>query len=139
MATSDHDLATAFSELHREINALYNLIARRFGLTTQQIELLCLLNGSQPSFGELATLLGCDKTNVTGMVDRLERRGFLARETDHADRRVTRAVLTEQGSALRKDIRAALGHELTTRLPRADRAQLVALVTTSTTALIESR
>lgn len=135
----DPDLATAFSELHREMSALYSLIARRLGLTTQQIELMCQLNGRRPTFGELASLLGCDKTNVTGMVDRLERRGFLAREADPADRRVTRAVLTDQGLALRKDIRAALEKELATRLPSADRAQLVALVTASTTALVESR
>jgi DNA-binding MarR family transcriptional regulator len=139
MATSDLDLATAFSGLHREVNALYILVARRFGLTIQQVELLCQLNAGRPSFGELASLLGCDKTNVTGMVDRLERRGFLARETDPADRRVTRAVLTEQGLAARKNIRAALDRELAARLPRAERAKLVSLVTASTAALAENR
>ncbi|WP_431313345.1 hypothetical protein [Streptomyces antnestii] len=28
-----------------------------------------------PAFGELARLLGCDRTNITGLVARLERRG----------------------------------------------------------------
>ncbi|MET8652377.1 MULTISPECIES: MarR family winged helix-turn-helix transcriptional regulator [Nocardia] len=137
--TTDPALATAFSALHRELGALYSLIARSFGLTTQQIELLCQLDGHTPTFGELATLLGCDKTNVTGMVDRLERRGFLTRQADPADRRVTRAALTPHGIALRAEIRAVLEQELTDRLPTADRAELLALVTAAAAALAETR
>lgn len=139
MATEQPGLAAAFTGLNREVNALYHLITRRFGLTMQQTELLCQLGGHPPSFGELASALGCDKTNVTGLVDRLERRGFLSRKTDPADRRMTRVVITEQGRAMRSDIRAALEEELTNRLPAADRAQLVALVRASATALADSR
>ncbi|MFF0452781.1 MarR family winged helix-turn-helix transcriptional regulator [Nocardia africana] len=139
MTTEDPGLAAAFAGLNREVNALYQLIARRFGLTMQQAELLCQLRGHPPSFGELASALGCDKTNMTGLVDRLERRGFLARQTDPADRRVTRVVITEQGQATRSDIRAALEQELSMRLPAPDRAQLAALVHASATALADSR
>ncbi|UGT69302.1 MarR family transcriptional regulator [Nocardia gipuzkoensis] len=84
-------------------------------------------------------MLGCDKTNVTGMVDRLERRGLLVRETDPRDRRVTRAVATEQGSAVREKFRADLEHEPTRRLPEIDRAGSVTLVTATATALAEHR
>ncbi|MBF6329884.1 MarR family winged helix-turn-helix transcriptional regulator [Nocardia transvalensis] len=139
MATEDPQLAVAFRGLNREVNALYHLIARRFGLTMQQAELLCLVSGRPPSFGELASALGCDKTNVTGLVDRLERRGFLSRETDPADRRVSRIVITEQGQKMRHDIRAAFEHELSTRLPATDRAQLVALAHAAAAALADSR
>ncbi|WP_040701546.1 MarR family transcriptional regulator [Nocardia vinacea] len=139
MTSEDPDLAAAFAALYREVGVLYGVISRRFGLTVQQVELLCLLSGRRPSFGELAVLLGCDKTNVTGMVDRLARRGFVARETDPDDRRITRAVLTEQGAAIREDFRSALAAELGARVPRANRARLVALITDSVTALAESR
>ncbi|WP_067676173.1 MarR family winged helix-turn-helix transcriptional regulator [Nocardia miyunensis] len=139
MATEDPGLAAAFAGLNREVNALYHLIARRLGLTMQQAELLCQLRGHPPSFGELASALGCDKTNVTGLVDRLERRGLLARRTDPADRRVTRVVITDQGQAMRSEIRAALEKELSMRLPSIDRGQLVALVQASATALADSR
>ncbi|MBF6124779.1 MarR family transcriptional regulator [Nocardia brasiliensis] len=115
------------------------VIARRFGLTMQQAELLCQLHGEPPSFGELASALGCDKTNVTGMVDRLERRDFLSRQTDSADRRVTRVVITEQGQTIRSDIQDAFEQELRARLPRTDRAQLVTLLRASATALADSR
>ncbi|WP_433577733.1 MarR family winged helix-turn-helix transcriptional regulator [Nocardia brasiliensis] len=139
MTIEEHELSAAFSALNREVNALYHLIARRFGLTMQQAELLCQLHGEPPSFGELASALGCDKTNVTGLVDRLERRGFVSRQTDSADRRVTRVIITEQGRTMGSDIRDAFEQELRARLPRTDRAQLVALLRASATALADSR
>ena len=36
----------------------------------------------------LASLLKCDPSNVTFLVDRLEERGLVERQTDPADRRV---------------------------------------------------
>lgn len=139
MSSQDLDLAVAFAALYREVGVLYGVVSRRLGLTVQQIELLCLLSERRPSFGELAGLLGCDKTNVTGMVDRLARRGFVARETDPDDRRITRAALTEQGAAIRADFRSALAAELGARVPRANRSRLIALITDSVTALAETR
>ena len=85
MAIGVPDSVTAFGALHRELSVLYGKVARSYGLTPQQLELLCLVHKSRPTFGELAAALGCDKTNVTGMVDRLERRELLAREPDPAD------------------------------------------------------
>ncbi|WP_227979431.1 MarR family winged helix-turn-helix transcriptional regulator [Nocardia spumae] len=135
MATGEYELTTAFGGLYRRLGAVYWQVARRFGLTSQQVELLCQLHDQRPSFGELATMLGCDKTNVTGMVDRLERRGFVAREPDSEDRRITRAVLTEEGLALRGEIRVALREEFDSRLPRRGRAELIAALTTAAAAL----
>jgi DNA-binding MarR family transcriptional regulator len=48
----------------------------------------------------LATLLACDNSNVTGLVDRLEARGLVAREPYHRDRRVKHIVLTPLGEQL---------------------------------------
>lgn len=45
----------------------------------------------------LATLLVCDASNVTGIVDRLEARELVRREPDPADRRVKNVVATEAG------------------------------------------
>lgn len=111
------DLMTAVMTLHRETAALYAEIARRFELTSQQTQVLCLLDRHHPSFGELATLLGCDKTNVTGVVDRLQRRGLLAREPDAQDRRITRIVLTPAGVELRGEVRKALSAAIAERFP----------------------
>ncbi|NKY43775.1 MarR family winged helix-turn-helix transcriptional regulator [Nocardia cerradoensis] len=139
MAIGDPDPVTAFGALHRELSVLYGKVARSYGLTPQQLELLCLVHKSRPTFGELAAALGCDKTNVTGMVDRLERRELLAREQDPADRRITRAVLTGPGLALRDDIRATLERQLAARLPGTQRDRMIDAVATAAAALAQSR
>jgi DNA-binding MarR family transcriptional regulator len=131
---ADRDLAAALSALHRQVDLVYGTIARRFGLTTQQIELLCHLTGHTPSFGELATSLGCDKTNVTGMVDRLERRGLVHRTPDPTDRRISRATLSDQGAALAPQIRAAIAETMADSLGSLDTSQRDALTALAHTA-----
>lgn len=46
---------------------------------------------------ELAERLHCGRSNVTSLVDRLERESWIRREPDPDDRRVVLAVLTEEG------------------------------------------
>ncbi|MGK5637543.1 MarR family winged helix-turn-helix transcriptional regulator [Streptomyces sp. URMC 126] len=70
--------------------------AARHGLTGVQAKLLAQLKGPVPMRG-LATLLVCDASNVTGIVDRLEARGLVRREPDPSDRRVKNVVATEEG------------------------------------------
>ncbi len=50
---------------------------------------------------ELAELLGVSKQAAIKVVDEMERRGFLAREPDPADRRAKRLVLTDKGQRVR--------------------------------------
>jgi DNA-binding MarR family transcriptional regulator len=50
---------------------------------------------------ELAALLACDNSNVTGLIDRLEARGLVARQPSSQDRRVKHVVLTAAGRRLR--------------------------------------
>jgi DNA-binding MarR family transcriptional regulator len=47
--------------------------------------------------GHLAEALHCDASNVTGIADRLEERGLLARRPDPEDRRRKQLVLTDAG------------------------------------------
>ncbi|MFS7878430.1 MarR family transcriptional regulator [Streptomyces asiaticus] len=136
---ASHALAVAVTTLHREAAALYALIGREFGLTTQQAQLLCVLRSDRPSFGELATTLGCDRTNVTGMIDRLERRGLLARERDSEDRRVNRVTATQEGEQLIVRLRERFAESVADRFSRLtpeehDRLAAVATVLTPGTA-----
>ena len=54
---------------------------------------------------ELAAWLACDASNVTGIVDGLERRGLVTRRPDPADRRVKHLVLTPEGERRRQLLR----------------------------------
>ncbi|MGA6205722.1 MarR family winged helix-turn-helix transcriptional regulator [Nocardia testacea] len=137
MAVNDHDLVAALGGLYREVNAFYGAIAREFGLTAQQIALLCLVQAQHPTFGELAGALGCDKTNITGMVDRLERRGYVARQPDPADRRISRVVPTAAGVAIGADIQAAIAGKLAATLPHVARIELATAATDLVTALAD--
>ncbi|MER7080190.1 DNA-binding transcriptional regulator, MarR family [Saccharopolyspora kobensis] len=121
------DFPSALMALHRELRGIYAATARRFGLTAQQVELLCLLGDRAPSLGELAAMLGCDKTNVTGMVDRLERRELLSRAADRNDRRVARLSLTAEGAALGGQIRAAFSEAVAERWGSLDAADVGAI------------
>jgi DNA-binding MarR family transcriptional regulator len=49
----------------------------------------------------LAEELVCDASNVTGIVDKLESRGLIARRGADHDRRIKMLVITERGRALR--------------------------------------
>jgi len=53
--------------------------------------------GGPLPLGQLADRIACVKSNVTQLVDRLEAEGLVRRETDRADRRIVRAVITPEG------------------------------------------
>ncbi len=54
----------------------------------------------------LADELACDASNATGIVDRLEERGFTERRVDDADRRVKRVFLTGAGRRMQERVRS---------------------------------
>ncbi|MEV7599781.1 MarR family transcriptional regulator [Kitasatospora sp. NPDC089797] len=99
------------------------------GLTLMQGKMLSLLRRPRP-MRTLADLLGCDASNVTGIVDRLEARDLVRRETDPADRRIKNVVLTEDGERTVRAIRSGLMSDLTAleRLDAGDRRAFGALL-----------
>ena len=55
-------------------------------------------------------MLACDNSNVTGLVDRLEARGLVARQASPEDRRIKRIVLTVAGVRVRDQLLDRVGH-----------------------------
>jgi DNA-binding MarR family transcriptional regulator len=76
--------------------------------------------------GRLAGGLGCDASNITGVVDRLEARGLVERRAGERDRRVKVLVVTERGLELRRRllVRMAEPPEPIRRLSPADQRAL---------------
>lgn len=64
--------------------------------------------GEPTPMGEVAAALHCDNSNITGIVDRLERRGLVERRPAEHDRRVKHLVITGDGQVLHGEIVAAL-------------------------------
>jgi DNA-binding MarR family transcriptional regulator len=56
------------------------------------------------SMRALADAHQCDASNITGIVDRLERRGLVGRHADPSDRRVTLITRTPEGDELRRQL-----------------------------------
>ena len=82
-------------------------LARRFdealrpaGLTNEQFSFLMSLNRpGPPSVGEVAALLGADRTTLTAALKPMVRRGLAEVAVDVDDRRVRRIALTPEGRA----------------------------------------
>jgi DNA-binding MarR family transcriptional regulator len=70
-------------------------------------------------------LLICDKSNVTNLVDRLEKSGLAERKAGkNGDRRYIRVVLTPHGHQLRKVLISAREHLLRLRFQALDTESL---------------
>ncbi|WP_395293198.1 MarR family winged helix-turn-helix transcriptional regulator [Kitasatospora hibisci] len=81
--------------------------AARHGLSSSQAKALGAVREPVP-MRALAGRLGCDASNVTGIVDRLESLGLANREAAAGDRRVKIVVITEQGREILHLIRGEM-------------------------------
>ncbi|GHH39728.1 MarR family winged helix-turn-helix transcriptional regulator [Streptomyces candidus] len=97
-------LATSFGLYYGD----FTLAAATAGLTPSQAKALSVLRGSPAPMRALATTLACDASNITGIVDRLEKRDLVRREPSATDRRVKNVVLTEYGERTIDTIRARM-------------------------------
>lgn len=65
-----------------------NAVASRIGLSATEFEAMDIISRYQPmTAGKLAEYCGLTTGAITGLVDRLERAGFVQRERDSEDRR----------------------------------------------------
>ena len=65
-----------------------NAVASRIGLSATEFEAMDIITRYQPlTAGRLADYCGLTTGAITGLVDRLERAGFVKRERDSQDRR----------------------------------------------------
>ena len=74
-------------------------------LTAAQGHALRVLDPKRPvPMSALAEALVCDASNVTGIVDKLESRGLIARQGNDLDRRVKQLAVTEKGAQVRDQL-----------------------------------
>ncbi|MGI8701753.1 MAG: MarR family winged helix-turn-helix transcriptional regulator [Nocardioidaceae bacterium] len=126
-------------EQDESLNALFGTVARRlrhssikalapWQVTPSQLRVMSLIDmheAIRPS--ELADHLHISPRSVTEVVDSLEQRGLVRRDSDPDDRRASLISLTGEGAALSDAVRAARAAEAETvfgRLSARDRAGL---------------
>jgi DNA-binding MarR family transcriptional regulator len=96
-------------QLLRASESLWNssrLFLKLWNISPSQFNILNLLRGKKGGCTqiELSRQLIMHRSNVTGLVDRLEARGLVGRKTMPGDRRVFQVMLTGRGLALLKNI-----------------------------------
>lgn len=125
-------LAAALVGLSHHVLHLFNDVGRTHDLTQQQTELICtVIVRGRVRMTELGKLLHLEKSSLSGLVDRAEQRGLLARTRDPADRRVTWVELTDEGTRLAMqthgEVTARL-NSLVDQLPYEDQKRLTTVV-----------
>ncbi|MFB4305415.1 MarR family winged helix-turn-helix transcriptional regulator [Actinomadura sp. GTD37] len=119
------ELSGLVFEVTGRLRAQFNAAAAELGLPPAQALVLTNLSGAAP-MRQLADWLSCEPSNVTGIVDGLERRGLVTRRSAPDDRRVKHVVLTEAGELKRRELRSSAQALATTffDLPGGDRRHL---------------
>jgi len=80
-------------------------LSEEYDLTLVQTYTLCLMkeDASLP-MNSLSSMLNCDASNVTGIVDRLVANGYISRTECKEDRRIKTLALTNKGKKLRDEL-----------------------------------
>jgi DNA-binding MarR family transcriptional regulator len=84
-----------------DVRAAMEVHFKRYGISPGRFTLLMLLlrSGGRASPSELADRTRFTRSSITGLIDTLEKDGFVHRERDTADRRRLDVVLTDAGRA----------------------------------------
>lgn len=108
----------------------FTVAAASENLTASQGKALTVLRRGPVAMRALAETLACDASNVTGIINRLEKRGLVRREVNESDRRVTNLVITSEGEQVVDTIRARMRatRDGLDRLGDQDRDRLYALL-----------
>jgi MarR family transcriptional regulator, organic hydroperoxide resistance regulator len=125
---SENELSGVVLALQRATHhTLHALSAALADLNLSAAEINALANlgqGGTLSVRQLSERTGTRASTLTGLLDRLENRGYLVRELDPSDRRSFRLPLTDLGREVAARVLAALADLEREALSRLDATQL---------------
>ena len=99
------EIVDAIRRLYRAVYLDSAKMSRQFGLTGSQSGVLRNLVAHGPlSSAALSRRLYVTPSNITGVIDRLERKGLVERVRKEGDRRIALITLTEKGDELSKSL-----------------------------------
>jgi DNA-binding MarR family transcriptional regulator len=111
----------------RSINLESKKIQKEHGVSIPQILCLKFLNESpnyQSTQGEIRKFLNLNSSTVSGIINRLEKKGYLARLPKIGDKRVVNIALTSSGEKLLGILPALLHDQLSKNLQSLDDSEL---------------
>ena len=113
------EILITIRKIVRSINLESKKIQKEYGISIPQILCLSYLHASknfQSTQGEIRRFLNLNSSTTSGIIDRLEIKGFLARLPKQGDKRVVNIALTSKGSELLNRIPPLLHDQLTEKL-----------------------
>jgi DNA-binding MarR family transcriptional regulator len=97
----------------------------RLGLSMAQLHILYTLQrNGEMAMSRLADVLNVSLSNATGLIDRIEERGFVERTRVPEDRRIVLIRVTAEGERMLEEIDALSDELLRSVLSRIDRSRL---------------
>jgi MarR family transcriptional regulator, organic hydroperoxide resistance regulator len=101
---------TAITEIMESLRRIFKAIqdysydvSDKFGTTGPQLWALKTISQNESlSLGELGRKMYLHPSTITGLIDRLEKKGLVERDRDQTDRRVIKLGLTSKGKGLVK-------------------------------------
>lgn len=111
--------------------AVLNRVGAEHDLSLTQLRVLAILRDRRVKMSELADYLGLDKSTISGLVDRAEKRGLLQRIPNPMDGRGVDVTLSTQGRELAERGASQIARSLspmTSTLTRAEAHRLTALL-----------
>jgi DNA-binding MarR family transcriptional regulator len=129
---SDDALIDALARSAHQVVGVLTRVAAEHDLSLSQLRVFAILRDRRRvRMSVLAGYLGVDRSTLSGLVDRAERRGLLRRSSDADDGRGIEVGLSAEGQAIAERGEAAVREALAPSiagLDTAERARLAALL-----------
>lgn len=114
---TDQDVLRSLRRIFHAVDRYSRRLARFYGLTgPQAIALRAIDRAAEVNPGQLARLVSLSPPTVSGILDRLERRGLVRRDRSSRDKRQVVVCLTDEGQHLLARSPPPLQEQFTARL-----------------------
>lgn len=107
-----HGLVDALVQASFVTMAVLNKVGAEHDLSLTQLRVLAILRDRRLRMTGLAEYLGLDKSSMTGLVQRAEKRGLLQRAANRTDGRAVDVLLTPAGEELTDRLRRHVAESL---------------------------
>ncbi len=122
------DILIKIRKIVRSIDIESKKIQKEYGVSIPQVLCLSFLNSSphyQATQSEIKNFLNLNPSTVSGIINRLEKKGFLARLPKTGDKRIVNIVLTSAGEKHLSTIPSLLHEQLSSKLEKLERTELL--------------
>ena len=105
----EHCINFIVTRAQHTVHQLFKAALAPYGVTPGQYGVLrCLWDEDGQTVRQIADRLYLDASTMTGILDRMEQRGLILKQTDPRDRRALQILLTPKG----RDLQAPLEHAI---------------------------